>query len=369
MKQYDVVVIGAGIMGAGMANMLKNYNVLLLEQFAEPAMGTSSKSSKLIHGGLRYLENFEFKLVKECLDERAYLCKHIPHLVKLESFYIPIYKTSKRKEWMVRVGLSIYFLFSKKAFHTVPKSKWKTLDINTKDLIKVYEYKDGTTDDKALTKYVLDNSNAQIEYNAKVTHIKDNQNHCIVSHTQWDKRYDVKAKVVINASGAWVNHILKNTTPKTNIKEIDLVLGSHIFVDTKVDKIYYIEANDKQRAIFVRPYSIDGTEGTLIGTTEQPYKSPRKVIGVPNIDVEYLIANFNSYFKTQISKSGVLIKFSGLRVLLKDDNSAFKKSRQTVIYNDEVNTPNIYTIYGGKLTSFRVSAKKVYKRIKGKINV
>ena len=287
---YDVVIVGAGINGAGVAQLLKqkNYNVLLLEQYQEPALGTSSKSSKLIHGGLRYLENFEFKLVKESLDERNYLCEHIPHLVKLKSFYIPIYKNSKRKSWMIRVGLILYFLLSKTAFNTIPKKQWENLDIQTKDLTQVYEYKDAVTNDKELTKYIIQKSNVQVEYNSKVTQIEDNGTNCNISYTQYDKKYNIKSKVVINASGAWVNQILENTVPKSNQLDIDLILGSHIFVDTKIDKIYYIQANDS-RAIFVRPYSINGISGTLIGTTEQPYKSPKKHIGVPNIYVEYLL--------------------------------------------------------------------------------
>ena len=114
MQTYDITIIGAGIAGAGVVELLssKGYSYLVLEQFSKPACGTSSKSSKLIHGGLRYLENFEFSLVKESLEERAYLVKNIPQLVKLKPFCIPLYVHSKRKPWMVFLGLSIYALFS-----------------------------------------------------------------------------------------------------------------------------------------------------------------------------------------------------------------------------------------------------------------
>ena len=364
MKSYDITIIGAGITGAGIADLFstKGYKCIVLEQFSHPACGTSSKSSKLIHGGLRYLENFEFALVKESLKERAYLVKYLPQIVQLKSFYLPLYTHSKRKPWMVFLGLSIYTLFSWKKFSSVLKNEWHRLDIETKDLLKVYKYKDGVTDDKPLTTHVLEQCACSLMFDARVEKIEDFKTHCIVSYEKDGMTQQVTSKVVINAAGPWVNEVLNSCTQKPDTLSIDLVLGSHILVDTKVDRIYYIEARDK-RAIFVRPYH----DGTLIGTTEVHFNSSLQHIDVPPSDILYLIDNFNHYFKTKITLENVINSFAGLRVLPEDDKSAFKKSREVKIWNDPVNAPNVYSIYGGKLTSFRATARKVYKKIKSKL--
>ena len=364
MQTYDATIIGAGIAGAGVSQLLsaKGHTCLVLEQFSEPACGTSSKSSKLIHGGLRYLENFEFGLVKESLQERAYLVEHLPQLVQLKSFYIPLYTHSKRKPWMVFAGLSIYALFSWRTFSSVPKGKWEDLDIETKDLLKVYAYKDGVTDDKALTTHVLNTCSCTLEFNAKVKKIEDFKTHCIVSYEKDGTAQQANSKVVINAAGPWVNEVLNRCTPKPKTLGIDLVLGSHILVDIQIDRIYYIEAKDN-RAIFVRPYH----NGTLIGTTEVPVSHPQEHTKVPASDIPYLIDNFNRYFKTKITQENVIDSFAGLRVLPSDNKDAFKKSREVQIHHDPTNAPNVYSIYGGKLTSFRATARKVYKKIKAKL--
>jgi len=364
MQTYDVTIIGAGIAGAGVAELLstKGYTCLVLEQFSEPACGTSSKSSKLIHGGLRYLENFELGLVKESLEERAYLVKYLPQLVQLKFFYIPLYTYSKRKPWMVFIGLSIYSLFSWKKFSSVPKSKWQSLDIETKDLLKVYAYTDGVTDDKALTTHVLNHCNCKVQFNAKVKKIEDFKTHCVVSYAQDGIAQQATSKVVINAAGPWVNEVLNTCTPKPETLGIDLVLGSHILVDTKVDHIYYIEAKDN-RAIFVRPYH----NGTLIGTTEVHFSTSLEHIDVPPSDILYLLDHFNHYFKTKITEENVIDSFAGLRVLPSYNKDAFNKSREVQIHHDKVHTPNVYSIYGGKLTSFRATARKVFKKIKANL--
>ncbi len=364
MRTYDVIIIGAGIAGAGVAELLsvQGYSCLVLEQFSEPACGTSSKSSKLIHGGLRYLETFEFGLVRESLQERAYLVEHLPKLVQLKSFYIPLYIHSKRKPWVVFLGLFIYSLFSWRRFSSVPKNEWKNLDIETNELLKVYEYKDGITDDKALTTYVLDKCNCTVTFNSKVTHIEDFKTYCVVNYGTEGSTQQATSKVVINVAGPWVNEVLNSCTPKPDQLAIDLVLGSHILVDIHIDHIYYLEARDK-RAIFVRPYH----NGTLIGTTEVHFTSSLEHITVPASDISYLLDNFNRYFKTKITTDNIIKSFAGLRVLPGNNKDAFKKSREVKIWNDKHNAPNIYSIYGGKLTSFRAIARKVFKKIQTKL--
>ena len=160
-EHYDVVVIGAGIHGAGIAQAAAagGYTVLLLEQHA-PAFGTSSRSSKLIHGGLRYLETGQFALVRECLREREFLLKLAPDLVRLVPFYIPVYRHTTRRPWQIHTGLSLYALLGGLGEHVrftrVPRTQWDELDgIATHDLQAVYRYFDAQTDDAALTRAVL----------------------------------------------------------------------------------------------------------------------------------------------------------------------------------------------------------------------
>ena len=158
---YDVAVIGGGIHGVGVAQAAAaaGYSVVLFEQ-KELAYGTSSRSSKLIHGGLRYLESFEISLVHESLRERELLIKLAPDLVRRQSFYIPVYDTTKRAAWMMRAGLTMYSILAglgkSVRFETIPKSQWGNLDdIKTEGLKKVFRYTDGQTDDRLLTQSVM----------------------------------------------------------------------------------------------------------------------------------------------------------------------------------------------------------------------
>ena len=161
MKKVDVLVIGAGIQGAGVAQAASaaGYSVSVLEK-NEIASGTSCKSSKLIHGGLRYLESFQFSLVRKSLKERSILCRLAPDLVKLVPFYIPIYKNTLRRPWQIRLGLSLYALLGgvrkENLFKRVNRQERNKLDqLEQKNLQKVYVYNDGQTNDAALTKSVM----------------------------------------------------------------------------------------------------------------------------------------------------------------------------------------------------------------------
>ena len=155
---FDVVVIGAGIHGAGVAQAgaANGPSVLVLEQYNEAAKGSSSRSSKLIHGGLRYLETGQIQLVRECLDERATLLRTAPHLVKLEPVHIPVYRETRRRPWKVALGLGIYSIMSRKRFHRIAATDWAGLDgLRTDHLDAVFSYYDAQTDDARLTRAVV----------------------------------------------------------------------------------------------------------------------------------------------------------------------------------------------------------------------
>lgn len=374
MDQFDVVVIGAGIHGAGVAQAAAaaGYRVLVIEK-NKIASGTSCKSSKLIHGGLRYLESYQFSLVRKSLKERAILCRLAPSLVKLQPFYIPIYKKTTRSPWHIRIGLSLYALLGNlhknNLFKRVPRKEIQKLDqLEQTDLQKVYQYYDGQTNDVKLTEAVISSAKqlgAELLLETEVVSIMNNESGFNVVVEQDKKESYIQATVVINAAGPWVNEVhklIKLNTEQENIKqlEIDLVQGTHIILDSPAPSgIYYLEAADK-RAIFVMPYEFNGEVKTMVGTTEKLFTGKADDVKATDEEVDYLLDVYQSYFSRQ-AKVKVIHKFAGLRVLPKDDGSMFSRPRDTILHWA---VPGVLTLYGGKLTAYRSTSELVLKKIK-----
>jgi len=363
---YDLLIIGGGIHGAACAQAAsaKGYSVLLLEQFEKPGLATSSKSSKLIHGGLRYLETGQFKLVYECLQERKYLLHNAPHLVKLVPFYIPVFKNSLRSSLIIRAGLSIYSLFSKKPFKTISRKKWHQLDgLNTNDLVTVFQYYDAQTDDQQLTEAVMNSAQemgAIVYTNTVFDKAECQQNYCTAHFTRDNKQQIITSRLIINTSGPWVNHVLEKITPEQSHIDIDLVLGSHIIINKKpAQGIYYLESPHDQRAVFVMPWQ----DKTMIGTTETDFTDSLDHIEAPKPDIEYLLSTYNHYFNPRASEQDITDSFAGLRVLPKASTSAFARPRDTIIHYDKTDTPRVFSLYGGKLTANRATAHHLMKII------
>jgi len=372
-KHYDVVVIGAGIQGAGVAQAAAafGYKTLLIEKYPQAGMGTSCKSSKLIHGGLRYLESGQFKLVRECLIERKRLLKNAPHLVKLTPFYIPVYKNSLRPAWLIRLGLIIYSLFSFKLFSVVNKKHWRELDdLKLKNLKMVFKYYDAQTDDKKLTQAVIKSAQklgAEIIYDAcfiksfppptskstprSITHL--------LSYEKNQRQHTTKCRCIINCSGPWVSQVQEKISPRLPVPDIELVAGTHIVIKraTKCG-IYYIEASDK-RAVFVMPWK---DKSTLIGTTERVYTGDANDIQPTENEINYLLAAYNKNFNSPIKHADIIDSFAGLRVLPASQQSAFNKPRESLIIHNQT-SPALVTIIGGKLTAYRASSENVLNRI------
>ena len=371
MKIFDVLVIGAGIHGAGVAQAAAaaGYSVLVLEK-NEIAAGTSSKSSKLIHGGLRYLESAQFSLVRKSLKERAILCRIAPDLVKLKPFYIPIYKKTSRRPWQIRIGLSLYALLGnlhkKNLFKRISRKEMKKLDqLEQKNLQKVFRYNDGQTNDVKLTKAVMFSAKqlgAELIFPASVISITKNDKGFSIVYKDDNKEYKIQTKVVINAAGPWVNEIHKVVSPEANSLEVDLVQGTHIILDAPAPSgIYYLEADD-QRAVFVMPYEFNGEEKTMVGTTEKLFQGKADDVKPSEEEVDYLLAVYKSYFSNQTSHTdfNVIQKFAGLRVLPKDDGSMFSRPRDTILHWA---IPGLLALYGGKLTAYRSTSELVIKKI------
>jgi len=365
-NDYDIAIIGGGIHGAACAleAASSGYKVVVLEQYENPGLATSSKSSKLIHGGLRYLETAQFKLVRECLHERKYLLEKYPDLVKLVPFHIPVYKNTSRRPWLIRLGLIFYTLFSKKSFKSISEKEWSKLDsLKTKNLQTVFQYYDAQTDDQLLTQAIMKEAQQLgIELMTNTTFksaIYDNEK-CVLKYSSDNKEQQLTSKIIINSAGPWVNHVLKEIKPTASQLKIDLVLGTHIIVPGKLKHgMYYLEAPQDKRAIFVMPWN----ENTMIGTTEVIFNDSPEKTTPPESDIEYLLNVYNNYFENSLSKKDVIDAFSGLRVLPANDENAFSRPRDTVVHHNSENNPKIFTLYGGKLTAHRATAQQVMRTV------
>ena len=247
--KYDIAIIGGGIHGVGVAQAVAaaGYSAVLIEK-AELAHGTSSRSSKLIHGGLRYLEGGHINLVRECLYERQLLVKNAPDLVKLVPFYIPAYKETSRRPLELRAGLTIYGAltgFHKSAqFHIVPRSEWGSLDgIKMEGLQKVFQYFDAQTDDTLLTRAVMDSAKelgAELMEHTELLGASKEGKGWRLSIVHKGEEKDLQAGTLVNASGPWINLILERIKGAHRPRPVDLVQGSHIVLDHKVEKVSII---------------------------------------------------------------------------------------------------------------------------------
>lgn len=360
MTRYDLVVVGAGIHGAAIAReaAARGHRVLVVEQFAQAALGTSSKSSKLIHGGLRYLESGQFRLVRECLHERRRLLREQPDLVRLVPFHIPVYAQTRRGAWLIATGLGIYTLLGGKRFRRLPRHEWSRLDgLKTAGLKAVFRYWDAQTDDRLLTQRVL--TQAQLEgvdvrYNTTFDNAKCEQQQCLVTCSNAGTSTTFEAKLLVNAAGPWANLALSKITPAATPLDVELVQGTHIVVPgTPARGVYYLEAPSDGRAVFVMPWK----GHTLIGTTETPYRGDPAAAAPQETEIGYLLDTWNHYFEPALQRLAVLDSFAGLRVLPSGGNP-FERSRDTRLHREPA-LPGVLTVYGGKLTSHRHTAERV----------
>lgn len=369
-ERFDVVVVGGGIHGTGVAQAAAaaGYSVLLLEKSALAA-GTSSKSSKLIHGGLRYLESWEFGLVAECLRERALLLKLAPGLVKLQPFLIPIYDTTRRSRWLVRTGLSLYALLARfgegATFRSLPRAQWDSLDgLRTDGLRAVFRYQDAQTDDRALTRAVMRSAcelGARLQAPAEFVAARLRDDCVEIEYEAHGRVSQCSAQVLVNAAGPWVNDVLARVEPAPAPHPIMLVQGSHLELGMQFEQgNYYVESPRDGRAVFVMPRGAQ----TLVGTTEVRFKGDADAVRVLPTERQYLVGVVEHYFPQLRDKVAAAITdaWAGLRVLPAGEGHAFHRSRETILQVDGT-PPRMLTIYGGKLTAYRATAEKVVHRI------
>ncbi len=358
-KVFDLFIIGGGINGAGLARDAagRGLSVCLADK-GEIGGATSSWSTKLIHGGLRYLENYEFKLVRESLKERETIYKIAKPISKPIPFIIP-YVDKIRPAWLIKIGLFLYDNLGGKTI--IPKSN--TLDISKKlpNILKKkyktgFQYFDVQIDDKKLTKLNIKSAKKYkakvLEYNkVKKAEIEGNE---WVIHLQKGKK--IKSKILINASGPWINETLKKNIKIKSKNKIRLVKGSHIITKKlyKKDVAFTFQNTDK-RIIFVIPYK---KKFSLIGTTEVEVKSPENK-EISKKEIQYLIHSVNNYLEKQISTKDIVDSYSGIRPLIEDFNQASKVTRDYIFDLNIIKKLPLLSIYGGKLTTYRKLAENV----------
>lgn len=359
----EVAIIGGGVQGAGIAQAAAaaGYDCCIFER-ATWAAGTSQRSSKLIHGGLRYLETAQFSLVFHSLRERAQLLRNAPELVKPVPFYIPIYRDTSRRPWQIRAGLTLYYLLSGGGplghFRKLKKDEWHKLDgLNTEGLQAVFQYWDGQTDDRRLTEAVVDSA-AQLGAHTYTgwefkRAEKTENGYCLVFNTaQGERRCHCSS--LVNATGPWVNQTAEHIEDAAIAREIDLVRGSHIIVDKRLNRgVYYMEAPSDRRAVFAMPWG----EHSLIGTTEHIHREGPDNIAPSQEEIRYLQETLTHFFPGD--KPTLIDAWAGLRVLPRSDDSANKRLRDTFLLSDNPQQPRVVSVYGGKLTAYRHTAERV----------
>lgn len=368
---YDLIVIGAGIHGAGVAQAAaaRGHSVLVLEKTA-PAAGTSSRSSKLIHGGLRYLESGQLSLVRECLRERTLLLRLAPDLVKRVPFYIPIYPGAKRGPATLCLGLTLYALLGGLApdarFARLSRRHWDTLDgLDTRRLRAVYRYFDAQTDDVALTRAVLASAQslgAEVVCPGRLVHGQVHDEGVEVEYALGNATQVVRADAVVNAAGAWANGVLERFVPVQAQLQVQMVQGTHIIVPgTLTQGIYYVPAPADQRPVFVMPWK----GNVMVGTTEHVYHGDPLHVSPRPDERTYLLEVLSYYFPVYRSESTARIvdAFSGLRVLPMGAGKLGHRPRETTFHVDREDKPRLLTLYGGKLTAYRATSQCVIERI------
>lgn len=361
---YDIFIIGGGINGAGIARDASGRGLkVYLAEKGKVGSATSSWSSKLIHGGLRYLENYEFKLVAESLREREVITRIAPKITKPLPFIIP-HSKKLRSKLLIRLGLFLYDNLGGKT--KIPKSSKINFNKKYKNILQSkfvdgFQYYDVQVDDKKLVEMNIDDSKkmgATILEDTKVIDAKRNEDFWEIT---LDNNEVIKSKILINAAGPWINETLNNVLKINTNKSIRLVRGSHIITKKLYDEdIAFTLQNDDNRIVFVIPYK---EEFSLIGTTEVDVNTPDNP-SISDDEKIYLINSINNHFVKQISQVDIIDTYSGIRPLIEDFKEASKVSRDYVF---DLNIQNIgsplLNIYGGKLTTYRKLSEKVMEEL------
>lgn len=369
----DIFVIGGGVNGTGIARDAagRGHSVMLAEMH-DLASGTSSAATKLVHGGLRYLEHYEFRLVHESLVEREVLWASAPHIIRPLRFVLP-YEKNLRPAWLLRLGLFVYdHLGGRKLLPAT-----KTLDL-TKDEAgrplkpgyKVaFEYSDGWVDDARL---VALNARDAADRGATIL----TQTRVIAARRKTDlwlveleeasgKRHTVSARLLVNAAGPWVDKVIVEAMGRHDARHVRLVKGSHIVVRKLFthDRCYFFQ-NPDGRIFFAIPYEGDYT---LIGTTDLDFTGDPASVKISDEEIDYLCAAASEYFVKPVTRDEIVWTYSGVRPLFDDGASAAQEATRDYVLKTEgeAGQAPVINIFGGKLTTHRRLSEQVVDRIGG----
>ena len=372
MPSFDLAVVGGGVNGAGIARDAagRGLRVLLIEQ-GDLAQATSSASTKLFHGGLRYLEYWEFRLVREALVEREVLLRAMPHISWPLRFVLP-HHAGLRPRWLLRLGLFLYDHMGGRKL--LPPTR--TLDLSAdpvgaplkEEFTRGFEYSDCWVEDSRLV--VLNARDAADRGATVLTRTRMEAAHrdgdawrlTLVDAETGESREET-ARGLVNAGGPWVEDIVRERIGKTPRENIRLVRGSHIVTRRlfEHDRAYIFQQSDG-RIVFAIPYE---TDFTLIGTTDRDHDGPPETAECTEEEADYLRAAVSGYFRRPVERDDIVWTYSGVRSLFDDGSkSATAATRDYVLrVHGEGGQAPLLSVYGGKITTYRRLAEAALARL------
>ena len=371
----DLLVIGGGVNGAGIARDAagRGLSVMLCEM-EDLAWGTSSRSGKLVHGGLRYLEYYEFRLVREALIEREVLLEAAPHIIWPMRFVLP-HSPEQRPAWLIRLGLFLYdHLGGRKR---LPPTR--AIDLRRdpegapvkKQFKRAFEYSDCWVDDSRL---VILNALDAAERGAEVltrTSCRSARREGALWRVELEDRRTgrsrtVRTRCLVNAAGPWVEQVLGRVAGVNSRRHVRLVKGSHLVIRKfwAGDHAYLLQNTDK-RVIFVNPYEGDKA---LVGTTDIPVEGDPADVAVDEAEIDYLLGVLNRYFEVELGAADVLARFSGVRPLYDDDAENPSAVTRDYVFDVEPEKPSagrapLLAVFGGKITTYRKLAEHALDKL------
>ena len=367
---FDLIIVGGGVNGAGIARDAagRGLSTLLVEK-DDLAQGTSSRSGKLVHGGLRYLEYYEFRLVREALIEREVLLKAAPHIIWPMRFVLP-HSSEQRPAWLIRTGLFLYDHLGGRKL--LPPTR--TIDLRKepegvplrKDFVRAFEYSDCWVDDARLV--VLNALEASrrgarvLTRTALASARRSGEKWNVRLRSEVGKESSALGRALVNAAGPWVEDVL-HAAGANSVNRVRLVKGSHIITRKfwKGEQAYLLQNADK-RVIFVNPYENDLA---LIGTTDVPFSGRAEDVAIDAEEIDYLLGVTNRYFLKGPTRADVISAFSGVRPLFDDEtDNASAVTRDYVFDLDAAaRAAPLLSIFGGKITTYRRLAEQALARL------
>ena len=367
-KIYDIAVIGGGINGVGIAADAagRGLSVFLCEK-DDLASHTSSASSKLIHGGLRYLEHKEFRLVREALAEREVLLAKAPHIIRPMRFIMP-HRPHLRPAWLIRTGLFFYDHLGKREKLLGSNNVYFKDDSPLNSAItRGFEYSDCAVDDSRLV--VLNamharEKGADIVTRTRCLSAQRVEDYWVVELENAQGSFKIKAKALVNAAGPWVAQFIKQDLQLKSPYGIRLIQGSHIVVPKLYDgDKAFIMQNDDRRIVFAIPY-LD--QYTMIGTTDREYQGDPSKVQITQAETDYLLEVSNAHFKKQLTQADIIWTFAGVRPLCDDESdnpSAITRDYTLALSQETHDQAPLLSVFGGKLTTYRKLAESAMHQL------